>query len=116
MARIFASGLRFALGTDSMHGHMAYEVQTAVRLGLTPEQALLAATAHSAQSVRIADRTGTIEAGKEADIIALDGDPLVDPSALDRVVFVMAGGRVHRSPSGERTLESQRRDSLLVGT
>lgn len=116
MARIFASGLRFALGTDSMHGHMAYEVQTAMRLGLTPARALLAATAHSAQALCIADRTGTIEAGKEADIIALDGDPLVDPRALDRVVFVMAGGTVFRSPSGEGKLEGRREDSLLVGT
>jgi imidazolonepropionase-like amidohydrolase len=93
MARIFASGLPFALGTDSMHGHMPYEVQTAIRLGLSPKQALLAATKGGARALRIDDRTGTIEAGKDADIIALDGDPLVDPSALDRIVFVMKGGK-----------------------
>jgi imidazolonepropionase-like amidohydrolase len=93
MTRIFASGLPFALGTDSMHGHMAYEVQTAIRLGLSPKQALLAATTRGAQALRIDNRTGTIEAGKDADVIALDGDPLVDPTALDRIVFVMKQGK-----------------------
>jgi imidazolonepropionase-like amidohydrolase len=91
--RIFTSGLRFALGTDSMHGHMAYEIQTAMRFGLSPQAALLAATARGAEALGIAAHTGTIEPGKAADIIALDGNPLVDPSALDRVVFVMKGGR-----------------------
>jgi imidazolonepropionase-like amidohydrolase len=91
--RIFTSGLRFALGTDSMHGHMAYEIQTAMRFGLSPQAALLAATARGAEALGIAAHAGTIEPGKAADIIALDGNPLVDPSALDRVVFVMKGGR-----------------------
>jgi imidazolonepropionase-like amidohydrolase len=92
MRRIFDAGLPFALGTDSMHGHMPYEVQSAVRLGLSPKDALLAATRCSAQAVGIEDEIGTIEPGKRADIIAVDGDPLLDPAALDRVVFVMRGG------------------------
>ncbi len=90
---LFQSGLRVALGTDSMHGGMAYEIQTAIKCGLDPLEALHAATRQGAEALRVADRTGTIEAGKAADIIALDGDPLVDPSALERVVFVMKGGR-----------------------
>jgi len=90
---LFQSGLRVALGTDSMHGGMAYEIQTAIKFGLDPLEALHAATRQGAEALRVADRTGTIEAGKAADIIALDGDPLVDPSALERVVFVMKGGR-----------------------
>jgi len=89
---LFQSGLRIALGTDSMHGGMAYEIQTVIKLGLDPLEALLAATTYGAEALRIADRTGAIEAGRAADIIALDGDPLVDPSALERVVFVMKGG------------------------
>jgi imidazolonepropionase-like amidohydrolase len=76
-----------------MHGHMAYEIQTAMRFGLSPQAALLAATARGAEALGIAAHAGTIEPGKAADIIALDGNPLVDPSALDRVVFVMKGGR-----------------------
>ena len=92
MERILGSGLRLALGTDSMHGHMAYEVQTAVRFGVSPLDALLAATARGAEALRIEERTGTLEPGKDADLIALDGNPLVDPAALEQVVFVMKGG------------------------
>jgi imidazolonepropionase-like amidohydrolase len=96
MEQILASGLRLALGTDSMHGHMAYEVQTAVRFGVSPKDALLAATAHGAEALRIESRTGTIQPGKDADLIALDGNPLEDIGALERVVFVMKGGTQHR--------------------
>jgi imidazolonepropionase-like amidohydrolase len=92
MEHILASGLRLALGTDSMHGQMAYEVQTAVRFGVSPMDALLAATARGAEALCIESRTGTLEPGKDADLIALDGNPLEDLGALERVVFVMKGG------------------------
>jgi imidazolonepropionase-like amidohydrolase len=74
---------------------MAFEVQTAIRFGVSPAQALLAATARGAEVLRIEDRTGTLEPGKDADLIALDGNPLEDPTALERVVFVMKGGRTY---------------------
>jgi imidazolonepropionase-like amidohydrolase len=96
METILSSGLRFALGTDSMHGHMAFEVQTAVRFGVAPAEALLAATARGAEVLGLSGRTGTLEPGKDADVIALDGNPLEDPSALERVVFVMREGIHHR--------------------
>ena len=96
MEHILASGLRLALGTDSMHGQMAYEVQTAVRFGVSPKDALLAATSGGAEALRIESRTGTLEPGKDADLIALDGNPLEDSSALERVVFVMKGGTQYR--------------------
>ena len=96
MEQILASGLRLALGTDSMHGEMAYEVQTAIRFGVSPKDALLAATARGAEALRIESRTGTLEPGKDADLIALDGNPLEDPGALERVVFVMKGGTQYR--------------------
>ncbi|HEY1370036.1 MAG TPA: amidohydrolase family protein [Gaiellaceae bacterium] len=92
METILTSGLRIALGTDSMHGHMAFEVATAVRFGLSPKDALLAATARGAEALRIESRTGTLEPGKDADLIAVDGDPLSDARALERVVFVMKAG------------------------
>jgi imidazolonepropionase-like amidohydrolase len=95
--QIFESGLRVALGSDSMHGNMAFEVQTAVRFGMTPAQALLAATARAAEALRIEDGVGTLRPGKAADLIALDGDPLEDLSALDRVRFVMKDGAVVRA-------------------
>jgi imidazolonepropionase-like amidohydrolase len=96
MEQILSSGLKLALGTDSMHGEMAYEVQTAIRFGVSPKEALLAATARGAEALRIESRTGTLEPGKNADVIALDGNPLEDPAALERVVFVMKGGTQYR--------------------
>jgi imidazolonepropionase-like amidohydrolase len=92
MPVILSSGLPIALGTDSMHGEMAFEVQTAIRFGLNPKEALLAATARGAEALRIEDTVGTLAPGKAADLIAVDGDPLRDPSALERVVLVMKGG------------------------
>jgi len=94
--QIFDSGLRVALGSDSMHGNMAFEVQTAIRFGMSPMRALLAATASGAEALRIEDRVGTLTAGKLADVIALEGNPLEDPAALERVRFVMKGGQVLR--------------------
>jgi imidazolonepropionase-like amidohydrolase len=93
MPVILSSGLPIALGTDSMHGEMAFEVQTAIRFGVSPKDALLAATARGAEALRIDDAVGTLEAGKTADLFAVDGDPLRDPAALERVVFVMKGGK-----------------------
>jgi imidazolonepropionase-like amidohydrolase len=95
MPQILTSGLRLALGTDSMHGRMAFEVQTAMRFGVSPKAALVAATSGGAEALRIEARTGTLRPGNDADVIALDGNPLEDPSALERVVFVMKKGRRH---------------------
>jgi imidazolonepropionase-like amidohydrolase len=104
MPVILSSGLPIALGTDSMHGEMAFEVQTAIRFGLNPKEALLAATARGAEALRIEDTVGTLAPGKAADLIAVDGDPLRDPSALERVVFVMKGGEARLV--GSRLTES----------
>jgi imidazolonepropionase-like amidohydrolase len=92
MPVILSSGIPIALGTDSMHGQMAFEVQTAIRFGMSPKDALLAATARGAEALQIEDTVGSLEPGKAADLIALDGDPLRDPTALERVLFVMKGG------------------------
>lgn len=94
---IFESGIPTALGTDSMHGNVAFEVATAVRFGLEPKDALLAATVRGAQALQVEHVTGTLTPGKSADLIAVDGDPLRDPEALSRVVFVMREGRVWRN-------------------
>jgi imidazolonepropionase-like amidohydrolase len=95
MERILTSGLPLALGTDSMHGQMPFEVRTAMRFGVSPKSALVAATSGGAEALRIESRTGTLRPGMDADVIALDGNPLEDPSALDRVVFVMKRGNRH---------------------
>jgi len=92
--QIFDSGLRVALGSDSMHGNMAFEVETAIRFGMAPPQALLAATAMAAEALRMDDRVGTLQAGRIADVLGVDGDPLEDPAAPQRGRFVMKDGRV----------------------
>jgi imidazolonepropionase-like amidohydrolase len=94
--QVFDSGLRVALGTDSMHGNMAFEIQTAVRFGMTPKRALLAATAHGAEALRMEGKVGSLQPGRFADLVALDGDPLQDPTATERVRLVMKGGQVVR--------------------
>jgi len=93
--RILKSGVRFAVGTDSMHGQMAYELEALVRFGVSLKDALVAATRRGAEACRAEREIGTIEAGKRADVIAVDGDPLADIGALRRVAFVMKDGVVH---------------------
>ena len=97
--RILQSGVRMAVGTDSMHGRMPYELQTLVRFGLSPAQALLAGTRGGAEACRVVSDCGTLEVGKRADILALDGNPLQDMTALERVAMVMTNGRVFKAGS-----------------
>jgi imidazolonepropionase-like amidohydrolase len=79
------------------HGLNAHEFAVMVKLGLTPLQAIQAATVNNADLLGWTDKVGTVEAGKWADIVAVDGDPLVDVTTLERVKFVMKGGEVVRN-------------------
>jgi imidazolonepropionase-like amidohydrolase len=88
------SGVRLAVGTDSMHGLMAYELQRLVLLGMSPRDAVVAATRGGAEACRVADECGTLEVGKRADVLALDANPLEDIGAVERVALVMTGGKV----------------------
>ena len=90
--RHLASGVRFACGTDAVHGRMPFELATLVRLGVSPKDALIAGTRSGAEACRIGVEVGTIERGKRADLIAVEGDPLVDINAMERVRHVMKGG------------------------
>jgi imidazolonepropionase-like amidohydrolase len=92
--RVLASGVPFALGTDSMHGFMGEEMQLAMRFGVAPADALVAGTARGAEVLGVAAEVGTLVPGKAADLVALDGNPLDDPTALDRVVTVVRGGKI----------------------
>jgi imidazolonepropionase-like amidohydrolase len=65
-----------------------------VKLGLSPLQSIQAATVNAADLLGWSDRVGTLEAGKLADVIAVDGDPVADVRALENVRFVMKGGDV----------------------
>src|SRR5208283_4672299 len=97
VAHAFASGVKVGFGTDAAvypHGLNAHEFAVMVKLGLTPLQAIQAATINDADLLGWSDKVGTIEPGKWADIVAVDGDPLADVTTLERVKFVMKGGEV----------------------
>jgi imidazolonepropionase-like amidohydrolase len=96
-ARAFAAGVKVGFGTDAAvypHGLNAHEFAVMVKLGLTPLQAIQAATVNDADLLGWSDKIGTIEVGKWADIVAVDGDPLADVTTLEHVKFVMKGGEV----------------------
>ncbi|WP_083207693.1 metal-dependent hydrolase family protein [Fictibacillus arsenicus] len=88
------SGLKIALGTDEVHGKIYEEMQFLTQVGYSPMEALQAGTKHAAELCGLADHTGTIDAGKFADVIAVPGDPLEDLSRLADVHFVMKAGKV----------------------
>jgi imidazolonepropionase-like amidohydrolase len=67
-----------------------------VQLGMTPAQAIQSATSSAADLLGWSDRVGSIQAGRYADIVAVDGDPLRDITELERVKFVMKGGVVYK--------------------
>lgn len=91
------AGVKVAFGTDAAvypHGLNAHEFAAMTRAGLTPLQAIQAATVNAADLLGWTDRIGTLEVGKFADLIAVDGDPLADVTPLERVAFVMKDGQV----------------------
>ena len=97
IAHAFASGVKVAFGTDAAvypHGLNAHEFAVMVRLGLTPLQAIQAATVNAADLLGWSGKVGTLEPGAWADIVAVDGDPIKDVTTLERVKFVMKGGDV----------------------
>jgi imidazolonepropionase-like amidohydrolase len=80
------------VGSDSRHGHFVFELETLVALGLSPIEAISACTRQAAEALGLQDRTGTLEPGKWADVIATPLDPSQDVSRLRDVRFVMKGG------------------------
>jgi imidazolonepropionase-like amidohydrolase len=93
--------LMMVIGTDAVagaHGHNADEIVARVRQGgQKPMDAIVSATSLAAQSMRLDKTIGTLAAGYEADIIALDGDPTTDINAVKRVAFVMRAGKVYKN-------------------
>ena len=93
------AGVKVAFGTDtgvSAHGQNAYEFVLMVRAGFTPLEAIQAATIHAADHLGLGSQIGALTAGRAADLIAVEGDPLADVAALQKVGFVMKGGVVHK--------------------
>jgi imidazolonepropionase-like amidohydrolase len=100
--RAIKAGVKIAFGTDA--GGFAWTVNPAkefaymVKWGMTPAQALRSATTSAAELLGWSDQVGSIEAGKFADIVAVPGDPMADVSQLEKVDFVMKGGKVYKKP------------------
>jgi imidazolonepropionase-like amidohydrolase len=98
--RALARGVRIAFGSDVgpfPHGTQAKEFEYMVRFGMTPAQALHAATGVAAELMSWQDQIGSVEKGKFADLVAVSGDPLADITELERVKFVMKGGETVRN-------------------
>ncbi len=98
--KAFQAGVKIALGTDAAvypHGLNAHEFEVYTRLGMTPLQAIQSSLINGADLLGWSDKVGTIEPGKWADIIAVDGDPLADIKVLQHVRFVMKGGTVYKN-------------------
>ncbi len=97
LGRAYKAGVPIALGTDAgvyTHGQNGGELALMVNLsGMTPKDALVAATTGGAKLLGIDDETGTLVVGKSADLIAVDGDPQTDPKAVMQVRYVMVRGK-----------------------
>jgi imidazolonepropionase-like amidohydrolase len=101
LKRARAKGVKIAFGTDAVAGahgrnaeEMVYRVQEG---GEKPMDAILSATSVSAADLGMGDRIGTLATGFNADIVAIEGDPLVDITAVRHVVFVMKDGKVMKN-------------------
>lgn len=96
--RAHAGGVKIAFGTDASvakHGTNAREFSLLVQAGLTPLEAIRAATVASADHLGLAKEIGSLALGKAADIVAVNGDPLKAVSELEHVRFVMKAGVVY---------------------
>src|ERR1700724_1765999 len=104
IAHAFTSGVKVAFGTDAAvypHGLNGREFAVMVKLGLTPLQAIKAATENAADLLGWSGKVGSLEPGAWADVVAVDGDPVKDVTTLERVKFVMKGGEVIRNEYGK---------------
>src|SRR6266850_709866 len=102
-AKAFKAGVKMAFGTDAgvyPHGDNAKQFFYMVKYGMTPAEAIQAATVNAATLIGRDKDVGGIEAGKFADIIAVQGDPLKDVTQLEHVAFVMKGGTVYKNTLG----------------
>jgi imidazolonepropionase-like amidohydrolase len=100
-AKAYDAGVPIVFGTDtgvSAHGDNAQEFALMVEGGMSPMEAIQSATSVAATFLGISDTHGSLEADKQADIIAVPGNPLDDIRLMEQVVFVMKGGRVFKTP------------------
>jgi imidazolonepropionase-like amidohydrolase len=94
------NGLKLVFGTDAVagaHGRNVEELVVRVQQGQPAMDAIISGTSRAAESMSLQAQIGSIAPGMEADVIAVDGDPTEDITALRRVVFVMKGGKIYRN-------------------
>ncbi len=97
--KAFEAGARMAFGSDGAvypHGDNGKQFAYMVEYGMTPMQAIQAATVHAAELIGWPDTVGAVAPGRYADIIAVDGNPLEDVNVMEQVSFVMKGGAVFK--------------------
>jgi imidazolonepropionase-like amidohydrolase len=106
LKKLVDSGVRIAMGTDTgpparFQGYFEHmETDLMAKAGLTPTQVLASATADAARCMKLSDRVGTLVAGRFADFLVLDGDPLEDVANLHKINSVwIAGNRIERRGS-----------------
>ena len=100
LGRAYRQKVKVAFGTDAgvfPHGDNANEFRFLVEAGMTPMDAILAATRNAADLLGASSRLGTVQAGRYADLVAVKGDPLTDIKLLTQVSFVMKEGRVYKN-------------------
>jgi imidazolonepropionase-like amidohydrolase len=105
VGKAFAAGVKVAFGTDAAvypHGLNAGEFHVYVKLGMTPLAAIQTATLNAADLLGWTDRVGSLEPGRWADMVAVDGDPTRDVTVLEHVKFVMKGGVVYKDEYARR--------------
>jgi imidazolonepropionase-like amidohydrolase len=90
------SGVKIAYGTDLGEGDHAMEFGLLIANGMSPMEAIIAATSSAAALLGTSDKVGSLQVGRLADLVAVSGDPLKTPELLDNVSFVMKGGVVYR--------------------
>ena len=98
-ARAYKAGVKIAFGTDAgvyRHGMNWLEFTYMIEAGMKPMDAIKAATINAADLLGMKDQVGSIEPGKFADVVAVDGDPLKDPKVFGKVVFVMKDGVIYK--------------------
>ncbi len=97
--RAVRAGVKLATGTDAGstfvdHGLAAVEIEILTRFGISPLEAIAAGTKNAAEMLRLDAEIGTVEAGKVADLLVVDGDPASDIGSLRRVAMVVRAGRI----------------------
>ena len=113
-------GVKISFGTDAAvypHGENAKEFKLMVDLGMSPIDALKSATTSDAELFGVAQKLGTLEKGKLADVIAMHGDPTTDITATERVSFVMKEGKIirHGPPTAQKAAEATKSPDVTTG-